>query len=429
MDQHWRKDLHTRWSALRQDLGARWHVLREAVWPHARLIRVIAMKEALETVRDRRTIIVALLLPVVMMPVVTLGIPYLAQRQQRERAKAPAVVAVVNRTAGSDLIALGEKRGLIKAVTVSQPKEALLARRVDAVVEIPKNFRTALARGTAAVTVLYDEGNADSVLARQRIADLVAAYAAGRAEARLRSRGLSRAALEPVTVRARNVADERRLGGVLLASLLPFFISVWAVLGGQYAALDLGAGEKERRTLEALLVSPPSRWHIAGGKFLTVLLASLAAVVMVIATTLITLRLGAHWGLAELRRAAVVISLGPAILLFLTACVLVAFLSALQLALSIFARGVREAQQYFTPVYLLLSLPALAAPFLEGWGRVGWTYLIPGLNAVFVFRNLLLGTASGWHLVLTLASTGLYTILALGLAVYLLHQEPVIMRA
>lgn len=409
-------------------LRERWRELGEAVVPQASLIRSIFMKEALETVRDRRTIVVALLLPVVMMPVVTLGIPYLAQRQQRERARTPALVAVVNRAAAGELIALGERKALIRPVQVARPKDALLARQVDAVLEIPKDFKARLARGAVGVTVLYDEGTADSVIARQRLEELVAAYSVALTEARLRSRGLSRQELTPIKIRSRNVADERRLGGVLLASLLPFFISVWAVLGGQYAALDLGAGEKERRTLEALLVSPPSRWHIASGKFLAVVAASLAAVVMVIATTLITLRLGAHWGLSELRRAAVVISFGPAVLLVLTAFVLVAFLSALQLALSILARGVREAQQYFTPVYLLLSLPALAAPFLEAWGGVSWTYLIPGLNAVFIFRNLLLGGVSWWHLFLTLASTGLYAAGALALAVYLLHQEPVILR-
>ena len=206
-------------------------------------------------------------------------------------------------------------------------------------------------------------------------------------------------------------------------------ISVWAVLGGQHAALDLGAGEKERRTLEALLVSPPTRWQLSTGKFLAVTAASLAAVMMVIFTTLVTLRLGASWGLAELKRTAVAISLGPAVLLILVAILLVAFLSALQLALSFYARGVREAQQYFTPVYLLLSLPAMAAPFLEGWEGAWATYLVPGLNAVFVFRELLLGSLSWAALALTVISTTVYTAVALASAVWLLGRESVALQS
>lgn len=394
----------------------------------ARLVGAVFMKEVVETVRDRRTVTVALLLPVVMMPIVTLGIPYLAQRQEREREGRPAVVAVVNRKAAAPLISLGEKKGLIRAVEVKAPKQALLNRRVDAVLEIPPDFAHRLARGPVELTVLFDEGEANSLIARQRLQEMVAHYSVLVTEQRLRARGLTSRDIAPIEVQTTNVADERRLGAVLLAGLLPFFISVWAVLGGQYAALDIGAGEKERRTLEALLVTPPGRWELAGGKFLAVTAASMAAVLMVIATTLITLRLGAQWGLSELQRAAVVISAGPAVLMILVAFFLVAFLSALQLALSIYARGLREAQQYFTPVYLLLSLPALASPFLEGWGRVAWTYLLPGLNAVFIFRHLLLGTVAWGHLLLTLASTAAYAALALAAAVYLLQQEPVVLR-
>ncbi|HEU4797838.1 MAG TPA: ABC transporter permease [bacterium] len=394
-----------------------------------RLIRAVFTKEAIETLRDRRTLVVALLLPVVMMPIVTLGVPYLSERQRSERARTASVVAVVNRAAAPNLVALGVNKKLIRVVEVKDPRQALIDREVDAVLQIPKDFAERIRRGRVEITVLFDEGEADSIIARQRIQEVIAAYTAAITEQRLRSRGLSRRDLSPIDVKANNVADERRLGGVLLANLLPFFISVWAVLGGQYAALDLGAGEKERRTLEALLVTPPGRWQIATGKFLAVTVASMAAVLMVIVVALVTLRMGAQWGLSELTRAAVVISAGPAALMILVAFLLVAFLSALQLTLSIYARSLREAQQYFTPVYLLLSMPAMAAPFLEGWGQIMWTYLVPGLNAVFIFRQLLLGTASWDHLMLTLVSTAVYTILSLTVAVYLLHQEPVVLRS
>lgn len=401
----------------------------EARQPRLRTIMAIFNKEILETRRDRRTIIVALLLPVIMMPVVTLGIPYLSQRQLRERAGRPALVAVVNRNAAASFVSLGVRKKLIRVTVVKNPRQALIDGQVDAVLEIPSDFQSRIARGVVTLTVLYDESQAGSVVARQRVAELVGSYTAPITERRLRTRGLTRLDLAPIAVEEHNVADEQRLGGVLLAGLLPFFISVWAVLGGQHAALDLGAGEKERRTLEALLVSPPTRWQLSAGKFLAVTVASLVAVMMVFVTTLVTLRMGAVWGLAELQRTAVVISMGPAMLLILVATLLVAFLSAVQLALSFYARGVREAQQYFTPVYLLLSLPAMAAPFLEGWEKAWTTYLIPGLNATFVFRELLLGHLSWFTLALTAVSTTLYAVVALAMAVWLLSREPLVLRA
>ncbi|HLA24500.1 MAG TPA: ABC transporter permease subunit [bacterium] len=423
---HRRSQLAGWWAQRVRRRVAPWWAMRQ---PRLHTVLAIFGKEILETRRDRRTIVVALLLPVVMMPVVTLGIPYLSQRQQRERANTPALVAVVNRSAAASFVSMGVRKKLIRVTEVKNPRQALREGRVDAVLEVPADFQARIARGMVTVTIFYDESEVASIVARQRLTELVGSYSVLVTEGRLRARGLSRRDLAPIEVRERNVADERRLGGVLLAGLLPFFISVWAVLGGQHAALDLGAGEKERRTLEALLVSPPTRWQLSTGKFLAVTAASLAAVMMVIFTTLVTLRLGASWGLAELKRTAVAISLGPAVLLILVAILLVAFLSALQLALSFYARGVREAQQYFTPVYLLLSLPAMAAPFLEGWEGAWATYLVPGLNAVFVFRELLLGNLSWAALALTVISTTVYTAVALASAVWLLGRESVALQS
>ena len=406
---------------------------RSAAWwvgqPGMRTVLAIFGKEVLETRRDRRTIIVALLLPVIMMPIVTLGIPYLSQRQQRERASTPVLVAVVNQKAAASFISMGVRKKLIRVTQISNPGEALRAGKVDAVLEIPPDFQARIARGAVTVNITYDESKAASIMARQRLTELVGSYTSLVTAGRLQARGLSPRDLAPIQVKARNIADERQLGGALLAGLLPFFISVWAVLGGQHAALDLGAGEKERRTLEALLVAPPTRWQMAGGKFLAVTASSLVAVLMVIVTTLVTLRLGASWDLAELQRTAVAISLGPAVLLIVVATLLVAFLSAVQLALSFYARGVREAQQYFTPVYLLLSLPAMTAPFLEGWEKAWVTYLVPGLNAVFVFRELLLGNLSLAALTMTVVSTAIYTTIALAVAVWLLGREPLLLRS
>jgi len=294
---------------------------------------------------------------------------------------------------------------------------------VSAVLSIPANFKRRLAAGAVEVTVLYDEGDTESRLARVRIVELVANYSVVVTEQRLRARGLSERDIAPIDIKATNIADERRLGGLLLAGILPFFISVWAVLGGQYAALDLGAGERERRTLEALLVTPPSRWILAVGKFLAVSAASLAAVAMVMLTTLVTMRAGAAGGIAALQQGLLIPAAGPALLILVVSLALVAFLSALQLALSILARSVREAQQFFTPLYLILTLPALAAQFLESWQRAAWAYLLPGLNAVFSLRQLLLGRPEWVHLFLTVGSTLIYAGLCLALAVRLLARE------
>lgn len=398
-------------------------VSRRARWQALDAVRTVFRKEGLEALRDRRTAIVAVLLPVVMTPIVTLGIPLLAQRQQERVQHAPAKVAIRGGTYAPELVAFGVNQTLIVPVSASQPEEALARHQVDAVLDIPATFASGLEAGHASVTVLYDETATASRLARQRIQELVASYSVRLTESRLRARGLQVRDLAPIDLQIRNIADDRRLGGALLAGLLPFIISLWAVLGGQNAALDLGVGEKERQTLDALLVVPSPRWALAIGKVLAVGTASMLAVVVVIVATLVSLRIGAALGLHELERSSAAISAGVAVGLLGVAVVLVAFLSIVQLALSFYARGLREAQQYFTPLYLFLVLPAMVAPFLEGWERSTWTYTVPALNAVFAFRGLLLGTLERSSLVLTILTLAAYAILSLGVLVRLIDRE------
>jgi sodium transport system permease protein len=377
----------------------------------------IFRKEMVETLRDRRTLIVALLLPLVLMPLVTLGVPYLAFRQRQQRETAASQIAVIGAAAAPDLVSAVAKQEHIEVVSVSEAVQALQRGKVDAVLEIPSGFGSRVAAGDAQVTIFFDESEPRSVMAYQRIQQGVATYSATLTIQHLLARGISRRDLTPVQIASRSVADRRRLGGALLAGLLPFFIAIWASLGGQHTALDVGAGERERRTLDALLLTPPSRGAVAAGKFLAVLATSLAAVVMVIAATLASLRVGAAWGLADLARTSVSLSLGSTVWLVVVSTFLVAFLSASQLALSLLARSMREAQQLFTPLYLGATLPAMAAPFLEGWDRSAWTYLIPSLGPVFALRGLLLGSLAPAHLALAVASAGLFGAMALAVAV------------
>jgi sodium transport system permease protein len=358
----------------------------------------------LETLRDRRTIIVAILLPIVMTPVLTVGIPLLAHRQQLQLQDAPVPVVIRGGAFAPELVAFGRNRDFIRPVVLANPNDALARHQIDAIVDIPPSFGKELRAGRAAITVVYDESNVASRIAQRRIQELIAAYSVRLTEGKLRGRGLELQDLTPIDVVAKNIADDRRFGGALLAGLLPFLISLWAVLGGQNTALDVGVGERERLTLDSLLVAPAPRWTLGIGKFLAVSATAMFSVVVVVATTLISLRLGAGTGVPELARSSVALSGSIAAGILLIALVQVAFLSSVLLALSLLARGLREAQQYFTPLYLFLVFPAMLASFLEEWERSPWAYMIPALNAAFAFRGVLLGTLVRSSLIVTVAT-------------------------
>ncbi len=197
------------------------------------------------------------------------------------------------------------------------------------------------------------------------------------------------------------------MGGALLATALPFFLAVWLLLGGQYAALDVGVGERERGSMDALLTAPAPRSAVVAGKFLAVLAPAVMAVGLMLAAGVATLRFGS----ALLTPSPVEVSLpaGTALKLLLVATMLGGFLSACQLWISLRARSLREAQQGFTALYLAVALPVMLIPFL-GSVEQPWVVFVPVVNAVAVFRGILVGAPPASALAWTAGSLAALTV-------------------
>jgi sodium transport system permease protein len=390
-------------------------------------IRAVYVKETLEAFRDKRSLMVMIVLPALIMPVVTLGIPYLEQRQQHMIRTVTPQVAVVGQA--PNLIHLAYTTKLITPVQTGDPDKALRDRRVLAVLKIPSNFETLVARDAQPhVGVLYDASNPESVAARARVIDLISRYSQSVVARRLIVRRINPKDLLPVVLDERNMATQRQLSGLLLASLLPFFIAMWATVGGMSLAVDEAAGEKERGTLESLLVTPPSREAIVVGKFLSVLTASVGAVIVVVIAMMVSLRWGYPYVLHTSQKLNVSLPVGTAAVMLGVAVLFAALMSGVQLAMSIYAKSPREAQQFITPLYFITVLPALAVQYITEWQASAWAYMLPVLNTFFAFRELLLGTVNWGHLVLASVSSAFYAALAVELAIMMMSRESVIFR-
>jgi sodium transport system permease protein len=359
--------------------------------------------------------------------VVTLGIPYLEQRQQHMIRTVTPHVAVVGQA--PNLIHLAYTTKLITPVQTADPDKALRDRRVLAVLKLPSNFETLVARDAQPhVGVLYDASNPESVAARVRVIDLISRYSQSVVARRLIVRRINPKDLLPVVLDERNMATQRQLSGLLLASLLPFFIAMWATVGGMSLAVDEAAGEKERGTLESLLVTPPSREAIVVGKFLSVLTASVGAVLVVVIAMMVSLRWGYPYVLHTSQKLNVSLPVGTAIVMLGVAVLFAALMSGVQLAMSIYAKSPQEAQKFITPLYFITVLPALAVQYITEWQASAWAYILPVLNTFFAFRELLLGTVNWGHLVLASVSSAFYAALAVELAIMMMSRESVIFR-
>jgi sodium transport system permease protein len=390
-------------------------------------VRAVYLKETLEASRDRRSLLVMIVLPALIMPVVTLGIPYLEQRQQHQINTSTPDVAVVGQA--PSLVHLAYTSKLVTPVHTADAIKALRERRVLAVVEIPPNFQQLVARDAQVhVGVLYDASNPESVAARARVIELVSRYSQTVVARRLIARHINPKDLLPVVMDERSVATQRQLSGMLLASILPFFIAMWAVVGGMSMAVDEAAGEKERGTLESLLLAPPSREALVLGKFLSVLTASVGAVIVVVVAMVVSLRWGYPYVLHTSQKLDVSLPPLTAAVMLGIAVLFAALMAGVQLALSIYAKSPREANTFITPLYFITVLPALAIQYVTGWQQTNSAYVTPVLNSFFTFRELLLGTTNWGHLALAAISSAFYAALAVEFAIVLMSRESVIFR-
>ncbi|MCL6641614.1 MAG: ABC transporter permease subunit, partial [Candidatus Rokubacteria bacterium] len=273
----------------------------------------------------------------------------------------------------------------LRVVETDDAGGALLGGRVDAVVEEADPGSRPMR-----LTLLFDGSRPASAAAVEKVLAVAAGAAQQALEEALRGRGTTAAEVLAVAVEPRDIASPERMGGALLATVLPFFVAVWVLLGGQYAALDVGVGERERGSLEALLVTPPARTALVTGKFLAVLGPALLALGVMLAAATVSVAIGGE----RLPSGPVRIALSPRQIaqIGMIGLALAALLSAAQLAVSLAARTLREAQQAFAGLYLVVAIPSMAAAVVGEGLSGGLAAVIPVFNAAVAFRHILLPT-------------------------------------
>ncbi|GIW70784.1 MAG: hypothetical protein KatS3mg102_0326 [Planctomycetota bacterium] len=293
--------------------------------------------------------------------------------------------------------------------------------RLDAVLIFHPGFAEALERGYGArYTVLVDEAQDRSSIARNKIEALFERGARGVTRAQLVRAGLDPEVLQPVRGQVRNVGRERNL----LALFLPYLVIIMCFSGALYPAIDLGAGEKERGTLETLLLTPARRSELVAGKFLVVLLAGLLAAALNVASLSLTLASG--W--AEARGIALVFEPLAAVLTVLLMVPTAAIFAALLLAISVYARSFREAQSYAVPLNFLVIVPAFFS-MIPGFELDPILALVPVLNVTLALKEIWTGTVQAGMLALIFASTAAYAAVAILACAAWFRRESVLFRA
>lgn len=384
-----------------------------------RTVRLVLAKELRETVRDRRTLLMMVVLPIFLYPTIFVLMEQVALLGQRTLEEEPARVAVAG--GGEELFGFLSADTTLAPLRAGDAPERLLAEgRAEAVVRLSD----APEGGTSEARVLYDASRERSRFALERVERRLEAWGDTLLARRLAREGLPATFAAPLAVADSSVATAEEVGGYALGRFLPLVLILMTVLGAFYPAIDLAAGEKERGTLETLLTAPVPAREIVAGKFAAVALIGFAAAALNLGSMLLTFQSGL-FRFAEAAGIRFTLPPGSVLVILAVLLPLAVLFSALFLGIAVRAQSFKEAQNALTPVYLVSFLPAVLStmPAIEFTAGMA---LIPVAGVAFLFRALMTGGAPWIPSVLALASTAAYALLALLFAARAFGREEVL---
>ncbi len=355
-------------------------------------IAIVYRKELTEILRDRRTLF-AIALAALATPIILFVISQVTARTATQN-----YTVGYSGTVPSGLDILFSATGL-QLEPVADPASAA-KQQVD----------LGLVFTASRVDEYYDPTRQSAQVADLRLQEILARYDAAKVAATLQQKGVDPSVLNPLPVTQHPLTSPAQAAGnTFLSFFLPYILITMCLTGGLSAALDSSAGERERKTLESLLMTPAPRSQILVGKILAVTTISLAAAVAAIASMLLALTQIHFGGKSDVVYQLSLSPLATAVMVWL-AILLAASFSSVTLTLGTLARNFRQGQAYATPLYFITIFPASIILFIPDFNPNVAYYLIPILNAVLVLRDAIIHNAVAWNALavtsLSLVATG-----------------------
>lgn len=393
------------------------------------LVGIIWRKELVETLRDRKTIVMMIVLPLLLYPLIFLALGQ-ATAMQVEALRtttmkvgaAPSVpVALreaIDKEEFTSLVVVEDVAELRSQVGEGQLQAGLLVSDGD-----PAGILEA--GETLELRIVFDGGSDVSRQAEQRLRKSIEAFESAELDARLKRMGKPRSYVEPVAVKADNVAPPARQGGYFLGQILPMLISVLMIGATFYPAIDLTAGEKERGTLQTLLTAPITPMVIVGGKYMAVVtLAIITGLMNLVSMAFVALAIPLPAEVSD--QVSLSFGIDVFFLVLLALVMLGMMFGALMMAIAVTAKSFKEAQNYLTPLYLVCIFPLLISG-LPGVQLTEVSASIPIVNLALAIKSLLVDGAASPLLGIVFVSTACWIALALALAARVFRNEAVLL--
>jgi sodium transport system permease protein len=399
-------------------------------------VNVVYRKELTEWLRDRRTLISTVIVPLLLFPLIILGFSYLAVTLVGKAQKEVPKIMIIGGEDSPQVVDALQKIETVQIVPYSDDwKNRISEKEIRAAVDIPKGFQSALEKNEEkTVKIYFYEGEIKSSFGAEHIEKSLKGYRDQVVKERLAAKNIAASVLTPFEIKQENVAPPEKVSGATVGGFIGYLVILLCMTGAMYPAIDLTAGEKERGTMETILSSPVSRVDLVLGKFLLVLSAALTTAVLSVLSMGISFTAMRYFNTSVQsgrgEASALILQLGPkpVLFIFVMALPLAVFFSAALMTIALFAKTYKEAQSYLTPMTFLVVIPAVAS-LLPGVELTPKLALVPILSTSLVCKEIIAGTYHWNSIALIFLSTCVYAAAALFLAVKMFQREDVLFRS
>ncbi|QZO11363.1 ABC transporter permease [Pseudoalteromonas piscicida] len=385
----------------------------------------VFLKEIRELLRDRKTLFFVIALPMLVFPVIMALVGFMASQAAMEAKQEVHTYYIANEAYAEKFSeqvfyhkSFKKYAGELKLDSVEALSDAVRRGVIDVGVFIPSDPVENLESGVKSEwKIVFNDAQSINFI-YDRLSKLAKKFSDELRAAKLTSLGLSQAeqvaVLQPISITKVDTADKRENLGEKLGAFIPYMLIPLVLMGASYPAIDLGAGEKERGTLETLLLTPISRTELVLGKFLTVLSSSIFCALITVSSMALWIGIASSFvELDVIKNAFSSVALIDFVLIFALLLPVAVMLSSLTLAISIYARTFKEAQNYMGPLSMGIFIPIVMS-LMPNMELTAKTALIPITNVALAIKEIIKGTVDYGYVALIFGASA---VLAAGLLV------------
>lgn len=386
-------------------------------------IWVVFLKEVVDNLRDRRSLISAFTSTLIGPVMLLMLIIIIGKTMFRERTEKPLELPVVGAENAPSLVSFLKQNGVKILPPPDDPQTAVKNGDLDVVLIIPEGYGEDFqATRPATVRLVLDSSRQSALVSIQQARGLLNAYHQQIGVLRLLARGINPVLMEPLAMEQVDVATPQSQA-VIFLNMMPYFIVLVVFVGGMYVIIDATAGERERGSLEPLLINPAARWEFVIGK----LAASVPFAVFSVFLNLLAFAAAFNlFPVEDYIGFQLTLDLGALTGIFLVSLPMILLASALQMIIATFTRSFKEAQTYVAFLPLIPALPGIGLAFMPVKPAL-WTMLIPTFGQQLIINQLMRGEpVNPVNVVVSAAATLLAALILIYVAVGMYQNERIL---